>query len=226
MPRPVQTSAELVDALPPFLVSDEVAGVAAAVIREHEVSFGWIPRDFRVVYLLKFGDKISPDDEIDTIAKCVKAPALWNVLAAYDFAIWVKDCYWNLLSPRDREAVLAHELQHIGATDAEKPKILPHTIEEFSQVVAWYGPWSGGLKALYRAFAESGHEPARQVSAGELVDAVADAYEAAGAEVTRDATGTPTIHVDMDEPLKLDAGKVVELGNRARKAREQPVVTP
>jgi hypothetical protein len=149
-----QVSADLADALPPFSISAEVEEVARAVIRQH-TSLEWTLDDFSVVFLLKNLDKVSAEDTIDTIAKCVKTPALWAALTGYDFAIWVKKCYWDLYPAKEREAIIAHELQHIGADDKERPTIVPHTVEEFAQTVRWYGPWSNGLAEIQRAFVKT-----------------------------------------------------------------------
>lgn len=154
---PRQLRAPLVDAMPPFLVSDEVEAVARTVIRRHDTALGWIPRQVRVVYLLKLGDKPATDDTIDTVAKCNLAPALWRVLSdrrgseePVDFAIWVKECYWRLFGPHQQEAVVAHELSHVDVDDKGKPRIRKHDVEEFGQIAAWYGPWDGGLTMLER----------------------------------------------------------------------------
>jgi len=123
--------------------SGEVEAVAAKLIDpkgRHAITFGSV-RDFSVIYLLRRVDGPMEARTIDALAKCHKAPALWRDVYGVDVAIWVDERYWQRFTERQREAVVMHELLHIGQNDAGKVKLLEHSVEEFGLVVATYGQW-------------------------------------------------------------------------------------
>jgi hypothetical protein len=107
-------------------------------------------RDIRIAYCLQVGKDPqqgrSREATIDTIAKAVKAPRLWESLAGWQAVVWVNEVAWGAMAERQREAVTLHELLHIDVdADSGKVVLLKHDIEEFGLVVATYGAWHGGL---------------------------------------------------------------------------------
>jgi len=218
MPRIVQTSADLVDALPAYILSDEVESVAGDVIADTD-AFRSLD-EIRIGYALRTDSPIGDDEEVDQIVGTVKSSALWACLSDYDVVIWVKQPYWKLYDATVRRAVVTHALCHVFVTEEGKVKRLGHDVEEFTRVAAQFGAWSAKLAQFERGLYRPATRMVPQTTAN----------EAAGAEVTVDDDGVPTIHIDQEPaPPKVDSGKVVELANHARSARGRtgaPVVTP
>lgn len=130
-----------------FVRSEEVEAVAATVISDHDGRLGDLT-DFRIAYLLNY-DKVTSDETgVHAIAKAVKAPALWQALGGWDAAVWVQADAWKALAPRQRLAVVYHELLHFYVTEKGGLAIAKHDVEEFIAVASEYGPWHGGLDRL------------------------------------------------------------------------------
>ena len=66
-----------------------------------------------------------------------------------DFLIEIAEAPYKDLTPAQREALLDHELAHLGAKDDKDtsvPIIRAHDVEEFREVLERRGAWSPGLK--------------------------------------------------------------------------------
>jgi hypothetical protein len=193
-----QTSAELADALPAYILSDEVADVAGQVIADND-AFRSLD-EVRIGYALRTDQPISDDDEVDNIVGTAKASALWACLSDYDVVIWVKQPYWKLYDEVVRRAIVTHGLCHVFVSEEGKVKRLGHDVEEFTRVAVQFGPWSAKLLQFQRGLATDRKAKPEQTA------------------------------IAQDPPPAVDAGKVVELGNRARDARkgsdQPPVVHP
>lgn len=131
-----------------YIISPDVANVAERHLSNH-LTLARL-RDIDIVYCLQVGKEPqqgkSREATIDTIAKAIKAPKLWESLSGHQAVIWVNELAWQALSQRQREAVVLHELLHIDVDqDSGKVQIMRHDIEEFGLVVAQYGAWHGGL---------------------------------------------------------------------------------
>lgn len=205
---PQQTSADLAPVAPIWRVSDDVRAVARRLIGRYPTQFGFIDNhSFRIAYLARTD---GPPDEvkIDTVGKCVKAAGPVGFLADIDFVIWVNDWYWANF-PQHHEAIVLHELLHVGVTDKGRPALYKHDVEEFIGVVAQYGAWEGNRKRFAEALARHGAEhPEPDPDLADLAE------EARALGVT---------HVDRDGDttrISIDTGKVTELRNRARATRE------
>lgn len=131
-----------------FERSDEVAEVAEQLLGKHLLLARL--REVSIAYLLQQGTDPqqgkSREATIDTIAKAVKAPPLWQELANVLAVVWVNGRAWSALGTRQREAVVLHELLHLDVDKTGKLVLLKHDVEEFTYVVAHYGPWHGGLE--------------------------------------------------------------------------------
>jgi hypothetical protein len=196
MTRPVQTSAELVDALPAYILSDTVQDVADSVIAEHDAFR--ILNDIRMGYAERTDVKTEDDADIDTIIGVKRAGPLWGSLGEYDVVLWVNADWWHLMGKgAARAAAVTHALSHVLVTDEGKIKLVGHDVDVFLRETNKYGPWSSRLARLWRAM---GRDPV-----GEAVQATVDALD-----------GT-TIDVGDGVVAHISSG---------RKAKQPPVVTP
>lgn len=110
-------------------------------------------RDLRIGYCLQLGvlPKAQPGryPGMDTIAKALKAPAVWRSIADLDAVVWANGAAWDALGERQREAVVLHQLLHLDYDEETgKVRIVKHDVEEFGLVARRYGPWHGGLAAM------------------------------------------------------------------------------
>lgn len=62
----------------------------------------------------------------------------------YDFLIWLAKDVWVGLTEEQRMALIDHELCHCDYSQLS-PSILPHDVEEFSEIVERYGYWKYDL---------------------------------------------------------------------------------
>ena len=63
----------------------------------------------------------------------------------YTFLIELDKTYWQDC-PDKREPLLFHELCHCWIGEDNKASIRPHDLEEFSEVVRFYGAWESDVK--------------------------------------------------------------------------------
>lgn len=148
-----------------YIESSEVANVAARHLSRH-LTLARL-RDVAIVYCLQIGKEPQQgkarEATIDTIAKAVKAPKLWESLTGHQAVVWVNELAWQSLNERQREAVVLHELLHIDVDpDTGKVQLLKHDVEEFGLVASEYGAYHGGLDRfgeqlrMFEARAEAG----------------------------------------------------------------------
>jgi hypothetical protein len=196
---PVQTSADLVDALPPYILSDSVADVADAVIAEHDAFR--ILNDIRMGYAERTDAKTEDDADIDDVIGVKRAGPLWGSLGEYDVVLWVKADWWHLMGKgAARAAAVTHALSHVLVTDEGKIKLVGHDVDAFIRETVKFGPWSSRLSRLWRSM---GRDPRGE------------------AEAVAQAT------VDALDGTTLDVGDgVVAHISIGRKATKPPVVTP
>lgn len=129
-----------------FMLSDDVADVAREMIEGHRSMDDL--QQLRIAYLLNFKKTPADAKGIHAIARAVKAPDLWNTLSEYDGAVWVQADAWGAMNDRQHRAVVLHELLHFLVDENGRLTVVKHDVEEFTQVVAEYGPWSGGLDQM------------------------------------------------------------------------------
>tara|TARA_R110000803_G_scaffold22161_1_gene55253 strand:+ start:1002 stop:1613 length:612 start_codon:yes stop_codon:yes gene_type:complete len=81
------------------------------------------------------------------LGKCQLVPAIFKMLTGLDYIIYVKADGWDALSYKQKEALIFHELEHIGwKTNVKDPEFgkwstRRHDMEEFNSVVQRYGRW-------------------------------------------------------------------------------------
>lgn len=151
------TAPTLADEGADYSPSAEMKKVAIALIRRHS-GIAALVEDLRIAYLERAGEPSGEGEE--AIAKCQKASPLWRDLAEYDVVIWAWSYWWDLFEPRQREALMLHELCHIDRTEKGGVKMRRHDVEEFIAVVHQYGVWDGfsHLRDFGRALARHSDE--------------------------------------------------------------------
>lgn len=128
-----------------YLLSEEVREVAERVIAS-DPRFN-LCTGITIGYALQCGSDPAATGGLHALAKCVKAPPLWRDLGTYELVIWAVEKAWRHLNSQQREALVAHELSHIGGrNDSGNVVLLEHDIEEFAWVVRRYGQWHSGLE--------------------------------------------------------------------------------
>lgn len=77
------------------------------------------------------------------MGQCTKASGFWRDLAAVDFVIWVgaEDVRTSYFTRDQLEALLYHELCHIGLGEDGQPTMRDHQAEIFYAEFARYGVW-------------------------------------------------------------------------------------
>jgi len=128
-----------------YLLSEEVQAIAERVI-ESDPRFD-VCTGIAMGYALLWDQDPAAKGGLHAIAKAVKAPPMWRDLGQYEVVIFAVEKAWRHLSERQREALLAHELSHVGGrNEAGNVVLLDHDIEEFAWVVGKYGQWHSGLE--------------------------------------------------------------------------------
>ena len=105
------------------------------------------------------------------LGKCQLIPAIFKMLTGLDYIIYVNADGWDSLNYKQKEALIFHELEHIGwkqnVKDPEfgKWSTRRHDMEEFNSVVQRYGRWLGdvtmfdnSLKSFDQEFEETDGE--------------------------------------------------------------------
>lgn len=94
------------------------------------------------------------------LADCNKVSNRYSWCCKYDFFIVVYEMNTLLLTPKQIEILIQHELHHIGIDEEANGNeyyIVPHDIEEFWDVIDAHGlEWQGGENAEWRKSEEQG----------------------------------------------------------------------
>jgi len=73
-----------------------------------------------------------------------------------DFLIEINWLTWQGLAPRERIALMDHELMHCDvAGDSLRPYIVPHDVEEFGTIVHRWGLWKPDLQKFAETVTEA-----------------------------------------------------------------------
>lgn len=127
-----------------YVAGPEVTELAERVIREYRPEL--LTAEIRYV----FKDKASKRNGKVVIATARKASSRDNVIYStpgnqidLEFIIQIGADAWMPLSPDQQKAVLHHELRHCGYKENKDgdlvPVIIPHDLEEFSDVIEAHG---------------------------------------------------------------------------------------
>ena len=89
-----------------------------------------------------------------TLGACQKPSGLLAFFSGCDFVIWLAadHCKEQGLDDEQMEALLFHELLHIGQDDTGKPILLPHDFEGFRAEIEEYGLHDDRAKMMADAF--------------------------------------------------------------------------
>lgn len=140
-----------------FEVSTELEAMARRLVHAHDRL-----RDldqFEIAYLWDHGDP-PRNGKACAWGKARLMPRWVQPLAPYDACITIMSKVWNFLRDRQREALLLHELMHLGQNpDSGMLEVVPHDIEEFGYVAAQYGAWRSSLEAFHEQL-QLGLDPA------------------------------------------------------------------
>jgi hypothetical protein len=91
-----------------------------------------------------------------TYGRAEKVSAKWNHLTGFDFIVTINRDIWFANKPEIREAILDHELTHCSRGEDDKqgnPKwyIMPHSVEDFVNVIHRHGMWTTDLRHMAKA---------------------------------------------------------------------------
>jgi predicted metallopeptidase len=75
-----------------------------------------------------------------TLGKARKVSAEQQIHMPYDFVIWLALDMWNRMTPKQKEALIDHELSHC-VWDGFVGSIRGHDVEEFTHIIERYGFW-------------------------------------------------------------------------------------
>lgn len=138
-----------------YVESPTIAEVARQLINRHD---RFRPLDeLRIAYLERIGEPSGEGE--DALAKCQKASPLWRDLAGYDLVIWAWRAKLTMLTERQVEALVAHELCHAFVDEKGKLKLLKHDLEEFHWVARQYGPWLHDVRVFGEQLQAFSDEP-------------------------------------------------------------------
>lgn len=80
---------------------------------------------------------------------CSRNVGHWRFLIDYDFVIVLWASWWALAPPKEQEALLYHELLHIGKNpNTGFWEVRKHPIECFPEEIAAFGAWHPSLKDM------------------------------------------------------------------------------
>jgi hypothetical protein len=111
--------------------------------------------DVRIGYLMR--EKHGTTKGKVVMGNCQKQSAKQKLLNVFDFIITLSADVWAELEPEQREALLLHELKHVGVKpdpddqDSDVFFLRPHDTEEFRDVIHVYGLWQPDLEELSQA---------------------------------------------------------------------------
>ena len=120
-------------------VPQKVIVLAQELIKAHHPNLA----DARIGILFRSEAPISGGKRTLGQASTVTAKWLPLLREPYDFIIWLAADAWEELDPRQRRALLDHELYHCHLDNEGKAEMRPHDIEEFAEIIQRYGFWRG-----------------------------------------------------------------------------------
>lgn len=130
--------------------SSEVIHLAEDLIRKYH------PRleDARIA--IAFQDEATKKNGRLELANTSKVQPKSQPFMEYDFLVVVAEDEWTDLSSNAREALIDHELSHMGGNSSDGWKIRHHDIEEFREVLERHGAWNAGLSEDLRSIMQPG----------------------------------------------------------------------
>lgn len=126
-------------------------------------------------------------DQQDEFAKTIKVPPAVAAITEYDILIWVDKLRWEARGQDYRDAIIDHELCHIGLSAGGGYKIKQHDFGDFTGVIERHGLWNLALKDAFLDLAQPrlpGMEGEVEISAAGRVVAMTAEQLAKLAEAT------------------------------------------
>jgi len=124
----------------PYVPSKEVEEIAKKLLNP-------LTLQAKIAYLMS-------ERESSWLGRCQLLPAPVKLLTGYDYIIYVNANAWDNLSPTQKEALVFHELEHIGYKPSAKDETIGkwttrgHDLEEFNSVAKKYGKWLDDVEAF------------------------------------------------------------------------------
>lgn len=124
-------------------VTDEVLQLAQQCIEKYRPSLMLA----RIGFLFRSEAQVSNGKVV--LGQASKVPDKWKPLLEepLDFVIWLASDYWFVMEPKEKRALMHHELCHCDILDGS-PRIRPHDVEEFIEVVREHGLWYDSLRHM------------------------------------------------------------------------------
>lgn len=137
----------------PFLPAPELADLAAQLLARHTHLAHLL--GLEVVYLWKAeGGKSAGQD---VLGKCQKPSGLLRHFSQADFVIWLAADHLRarLLSARQVEALLYHELLHTAIDDEGRPAVRGHDWAGFTREIEHYGLYLEDIRRIDQALRQT-----------------------------------------------------------------------
>ncbi len=129
-----------------FRPGPDIERIAAALLTHpgHSATFRRV-HQFKVAYRWKRAGGASGGKM--TLGKCVKASGLLREETEVDFYIWLgaDTCREAQLTAFQAEALIYHQLLHMGVDEHGKARVVPHDFDGFGKEIAAYGLWTPDL---------------------------------------------------------------------------------
>lgn len=151
-----------------YRVSEEVTSVAATLMARFEAHYMAL-RQFRIAYLVITGGREPKRDRIDGVWAGIRKPHPTDkLLHATDLILWVRETIWKKLDAKQREALVAHQLDHFTTSDKGELVAQKHDVEDFAFVARNWGAWHENVQLFGRQLklfenpeaAKNGHDQA------------------------------------------------------------------
>lgn len=133
-----------------FMATQEIFDLGDKLIATHHPE----ALDAHIMYM--FRSKAGKSGGKTRLASCYLASELQKAVHGYNYIIEIAADEWDHMEQQQREALLLHEILHIGAKEDEKTGAVTwglrkHDTEEFRKVVEVYGIWTGDLEEMAKA---------------------------------------------------------------------------
>lgn len=119
-----------------FEISTELQALADKVISKFKELKHITDNNVRIAYLYSDREKTSNGKKV--YADTTKLNDKVKALTPYDFVVTFYRPACSALDESKMETLMRHELKHIGV-DKGKFKIVPHDVEDFSDIIEEYG---------------------------------------------------------------------------------------
>lgn len=132
-----------------FMHAPDIEEIAQGVLSDY-ASYLEDALDWNITYLWKrAGGK---DKTKAKLGACQRVSGLASFFAGDEFLIWVgaDNVRDHQLTRRNMDALIFHELCHVGRNENFGPITVPHDVEMFIDEVRIFGPWKGDLRNMVR----------------------------------------------------------------------------